>query len=110
MKVNMRVSLQNDLGANEFTELLVDIDNGNITEQEGEITIPNNQCDFVGDLITLTDRIYANIEYTTLDSLSWLKERAILTPTKESADKINEFMLEKLTTEQIKYESIDRVI
>ncbi|GFT40977.1 ATP-dependent DNA helicase [Nephila pilipes] len=64
----------------------------------------------MGDLISLTEKIYPNIEYATLDSLSWLKERAILTPTNESADKINEFLLEKLTTEQIKYESIDTVI
>ncbi|GFS43584.1 ATP-dependent DNA helicase [Nephila pilipes] len=78
-------------------------------QQEGKIIIPNNLCDTVGDLITLTDRIYPNIEYATFNSLSWLKERAILTPTNESADKINDFMLEKLTTEQIKYESIDTV-
>ncbi|GFT01865.1 hypothetical protein NPIL_668321 [Nephila pilipes] len=67
-----------------------------MAEQEGKITIPNDLCDTVADLIILTDRICPNIESATLDSSSWLKERAVLTPTNESADKINEFMLEKL--------------
>ncbi|GFS80470.1 ATP-dependent DNA helicase [Nephila pilipes] len=106
----MRVSLQNDLSAKEFSELLIDIGNGNITEQEGKITIPNNLCDIVGDLIPVIDKIYPSIEYATLNSLSWWKERAIPTPTNESADKINEFILEKLTTELMNYETIDTVI
>ncbi|GFT23118.1 hypothetical protein NPIL_74621 [Nephila pilipes] len=87
-----------DIVNNQCLILLEDIvtsmsGNGNTTEQEGKITIPNNLCDTMGDLITLTDRIYGNVEYGTLDSLSWLKERAILTPTNESADKINDFIL-----------------
>ncbi|GFT95182.1 ATP-dependent DNA helicase [Nephila pilipes] len=56
-------------------------------KQEGKITIPNNVYDTMGDLITLTDKLYPNIEYATLDSLSWLKKRVILTSTNESADK-----------------------
>ncbi|GFT40978.1 ATP-dependent DNA helicase [Nephila pilipes] len=42
LKVNMRVSLQNGLRAKEFSKLLIDIGNGNITEKEGKITILNN--------------------------------------------------------------------
>ncbi|XP_035230684.1 uncharacterized protein LOC118202619 [Stegodyphus dumicola] len=106
----MRVSLHNDLKAKEFSELLIDIGNGNITEQEGKIVIPDNLCNTVGDLITLTDRIHPNIEHVTLNSLSWLKERAVLTSTNKSADRINTFMPEKLTTEQMKYKSVDTVI
>ncbi|XP_044591468.1 ATP-dependent DNA helicase RRM3-like [Cotesia glomerata] len=110
LKVNMRVCLQNDLRAKEFSELLIDIGNGNLPEEEGKITIPSNLCETVGDLITLINRIYPNIQRGALDSLSWLKKRAILTPTNESADRIDTLLLEQQTTEHMKYESVDTVI
>ncbi|XP_074114110.1 ATP-dependent DNA helicase pif1-like [Cotesia typhae] len=110
LKVNMRVCLQNDLRAKEFSELLIDIGNGNLPEEERKITIPSNLCETVGELITLIDRIYPNIQRGALDSLSWLKERAILTPINESADRINTLLIEQQTTEHMKYESVDTVI
>ncbi|XP_074108440.1 ATP-dependent DNA helicase pif1-like [Cotesia typhae] len=110
LKVNMRVCLQNDLRAKEFSELLIDIGNGNLPEEERKITIPSNLCETVGELITLIDRIYPNIQRGALDSLSWLKERAILTPINESADRINTLLIERQTTEHMKYESVDTVI
>ncbi|XP_074102059.1 ATP-dependent DNA helicase pif1-like [Cotesia typhae] len=67
-------------------------------------------CETVGELITLIDRIYPNIQRGALDSLSWLKERAILTPINESADRINTLLIEQQTTEHMKYESVDTVI
>ncbi|XP_044591486.1 uncharacterized protein LOC123269716 [Cotesia glomerata] len=70
LKVNMRVCLQNDLRAKEFSELLIDIGNGNLPEEEGKITIPSNLCETVGELITLINRIYPNIQRGALDSLS----------------------------------------
>ncbi|XP_074097687.1 uncharacterized protein LOC141526552 [Cotesia typhae] len=110
LKVNMRVCLQNDLRAKEFSELLIDIGNGNLPKEERKITIPSNLCETVGELITLIDRIYPNIQRDALDSLSWLKERAILTPINESADRINTLLIEQQTTEHMKYESVDTVI
>ncbi|GFQ71964.1 ATP-dependent DNA helicase [Trichonephila clavata] len=54
---------------------------GKIKEVEGRINIPESLGNIVGDLITLTERIYPNIHQVGVDSSSWLKERAILTPT-----------------------------
>ncbi|GFT99520.1 ATP-dependent DNA helicase [Trichonephila clavipes] len=64
----------------------------------------------VGDLITLTERIYPNIHQVGVDCSSWLKERAILTPINDSANNINNFLLNKLSTKHAKYESVDLVM
>ncbi|GFX85757.1 ATP-dependent DNA helicase [Trichonephila clavipes] len=77
---------------------------------EGRINTPESLGNIVGDLITLTERIYPNIHQLGIDCSSWLKERAILTPTNDSANKINNFMLNKLTPKHAKYESVDSVM
>jgi len=41
---------------------------------------------------------------------TWLRERAILTPTNDSAVGINNSLLEKLNTEMVRYESLDSVV
>ncbi|GFW73498.1 ATP-dependent DNA helicase [Trichonephila clavipes] len=82
----------------------------NIKEMEGRINIPESLGNIVGDLITLTERIYPNIHQIGIDCSSWLKERAILTPTNDSANNINNFLLNKLTTKHAKYESVDSVM
>ncbi|GFQ85636.1 ATP-dependent DNA helicase [Trichonephila clavata] len=83
---------------------------GKIKEVEGRINIPESLGNIVGDLITLTERIYPTIHQVGVDSSSWLKERAILTPTNDSANNINNFLLNKLTTKHAKYESVDSVM
>lgn len=79
-------------------------------EEDGKIHILSNLCDVVKDLISLIDRICPKIHQAGVDNASWLKERAILTPTKDSANTINNFLLEKLLTELIKYKSVDSVM
>ncbi|GFW65337.1 ATP-dependent DNA helicase [Trichonephila clavipes] len=77
---------------------------------EGRINIPESLGNIVGDLITLTERIYPNTHQIGRDCSSWLKERAILTPTNDSANNINNFLLNKLTSKHAKYESVDIVM
>ncbi|GFW67307.1 ATP-dependent DNA helicase [Trichonephila clavipes] len=110
LKINMRVHLQHDLRAEMFSKLLIGIGDGKIKEMEGRINIPESLGNIVGDLITLTERIYPNIHQIGIDCSSWLKERAILTPTNDSANNINNFLLNKLTTKHAKYESVDSVV
>jgi len=105
----MRVHLHSDLKAEAFSSLLLQIGDGLFLEDEGRITIPDNLCIVVGDLISLTDRIYPNINLAGVNCVSWLKERAILTPTNESANDINNYILEKLPTKVVTYESVDSV-
>ena len=64
----------------------------------------------MGDLISFSDRIYPNIHQAREDCTSWLRERAILTPTNDSTNSINNFLLEKLLTEHMRYESVDSVV
>ncbi|GFT80803.1 ATP-dependent DNA helicase [Trichonephila clavipes] len=82
---------------------LIDIGEGKIKE----VNIPESLGNIVGDL---TERIYPNIHQVGVDCSSWLKERAILTPTNDSANNINYFLLNKLTTKHAKYESVDSVM
>ncbi|XP_053598602.1 uncharacterized protein LOC106693789 [Microplitis demolitor] len=110
LKINMRVHIQHDLRAEEFSKLLIDIGNGQISEVDGRISIPDNLGDIVDDLTTLTDKIYPDINKIGVNCSSWLKERAILTPTNDSANSINNYLIEKLSTNQMKYKSIDTVV
>ncbi|GFR22424.1 ATP-dependent DNA helicase [Trichonephila clavata] len=103
LKINMRIHLQHDLRAEMFSKLLIDIGDGKIKEVEGRINIPESLGNIVGDLITLTERIYLNIHQVGVDCSTWLKERAILTPTNDSANNINNFLLNKLTAKHAKY-------
>ncbi|XP_044591508.1 ATP-dependent DNA helicase PIF1-like [Cotesia glomerata] len=83
---------------------------GKIPEEDGRINVSYINCETVPDLITLTDKIYPNIDKAGDNCSSWLKERAILTPTNEQVNCINNFLLEKLPTEQVRYESVDKVL
>ncbi|CAH1099969.1 unnamed protein product [Psylliodes chrysocephalus] len=86
------------------------IGDGPISQVEGRIHIPDSLGNIVGDLITLTDKIYPNIHQIKVGYTSWSKERAILAPTNDSANIIKNFLLEKLPTDHIKYESVDTVV
>ena len=106
----MCVHLQHNLRAEEFSNLLLDVGDGKLLKEEGRINIPGNLCDLVGDLMSLSDRIYPNIQQAREDCTSWLRERAILTPTNDSANSINNFLLEKLPSEHMRYESVDSAV
>ncbi|GFW40734.1 ATP-dependent DNA helicase [Trichonephila clavipes] len=110
LRINVRVHLQHDLRAEFFSKLLIDIGDGKIKEVEGRINIPESLGNIVGDLITLTERICPHIHQIGIDCSSWLKERAILTPTNDSANNINNFMLNKLTNKHAQYDSVDSVM
>ncbi|KAH0563715.1 hypothetical protein KQX54_004994 [Cotesia glomerata] len=60
-------------------------------EVDGRISIPDNLGDIVDDLTTLTDKIYPDINKIGVNYSSWLKERAILTPTNDSANRLTTF-------------------
>ncbi|KAH0561102.1 hypothetical protein KQX54_013053 [Cotesia glomerata] len=72
---------------------------GNIPQEDGRIKVSCMGYEIVPELITLTDKIYPNIDKADKNCSSWLKERAILTPTNEQANCINNLLLEKISTE-----------
>ncbi|XP_074106849.1 uncharacterized protein LOC141532417 [Cotesia typhae] len=106
----MRVCLQPNSKVQDFAKVLLDMGDGKIPEEEGKISISSIFCYTVPDLISLTHKIYPDIEKAGVHCSSWFKERAILTPTNEQANYINNLLIEKLTTAQAKYQSVDQVI
>ncbi|CAH1102748.1 unnamed protein product [Psylliodes chrysocephalus] len=84
LRLNMRVHLQHDSRAEEFSKLLLNIGDGQISQVEGRIHIPDS-LNIVGDLITLIDKIYPNIHQIEVGCTSWLTEGAILAATNDSA-------------------------
>ncbi|XP_074100590.1 uncharacterized protein LOC141528444 [Cotesia typhae] len=58
----MRVHLQPNSKAEEFSKILIDIGDGKIPEEDGRINVSYINCETIPDLITLTDKIYPNIE------------------------------------------------
>ena len=106
----MRVHLKGDLKAGEFSDLILQIGEGRLSEEIGKIVIPENLCSVVEDISTLADMIYHGLQDTEMKSSCWLRERAILTPTNDSAMSINQLLLEKLPSDVFRYESIDSVV
>lgn len=51
LKIDMRVYIQHEIRAEEFSKLLIDKGNKQIPEVEGKISMPENLCDIV-DLTT----------------------------------------------------------
>ncbi|XP_046666446.1 uncharacterized protein LOC124358198 [Homalodisca vitripennis] len=51
-----------------------------------------------------------DLKNVELKDLSWFKERAILTPKNDTAESINNLLLEKLPSEIVHYQSVDSVV
>lgn len=58
----------------------------------------------------MAEKIYPDLTNFYLKDVSWLKERAILTPKNDTAANINNTLLEKLPTEIVQYQSVDSVV
>lgn len=110
LRVNMWVHLKGSLKADEFSSLLLQIGNGNLPEENGKVNITKDLCEVVCDLTTLAEKIYPDLTNFYLKDVSWLKERAILTPKNDTAANINNTLLEKLPTEIVQYQSVDSVV
>lgn len=110
LSINMRVQLQNDPSAREFSEQLLKIGNGTIPidNTSGLITLPNNFCTISQSKEELIDSVFPNIvrHYKNHD---WLRERAILAPKNASVNEINFQIQEKLPGAVTTYKSIDTV-
>lgn len=110
LSVNMRVHLQSDLMAGEFSRLLLTIGDGMLEEHDGKVNLPKSLCRTVENIDQLCEGVYPNVCENSLNSAPWLRERAILTPTNELASGINNLLIEKLPTELMTYESVDSVV
>ncbi|XP_025424420.1 uncharacterized protein LOC112693526 [Sipha flava] len=107
----MRVYLKGDPEAEDFSNLLLQIGNGDLHEDDDrKVNIPNNLCAVVKDIKSLSEQIYLNLNNLHSENLTWLNERAILTPKNDTAASINDSLLDQLPTEIVKYPSVDSVV
>ena len=110
LKKNMRVLLGCDVSAEQFSELLLEIGNGEYPVVERKITIPSDLGLVVTTLSDLIVKIYPDIENIMQKSTEWICERAILTPKNNMAAVINKIILDSFEGIEMEYKSVDSVI
>ncbi|GBP64697.1 ATP-dependent DNA helicase PIF1 [Eumeta japonica] len=108
LKTNMRLSLssrENRL----FSEMLLKVNNGKLTQSDGRINL-ENLCVLIDNIQDLVNNVYPDIHNISCKTISWFKERAILSPTNEQVDKVNNLILAKIDTPTQIYYSVDTVL
>lgn len=110
LKKNMRVHLGGDISAGKFSELLLQIGDGEYPESDGNVIIPADLGLVVTTLPKLIAKIYPDIADIKNKSMDWLCERAILTPKNDRAAIINDILLKSFQGEEMEYRSVDTVL
>ncbi|XP_042912618.1 uncharacterized protein [Parasteatoda tepidariorum] len=109
LKTNMRVHLTGQVFAQEFANNLVRLGNGDISgDKEGLIDVEN-----IGNRVATTDELKEMVFPNILENYcnpQWLCERAILSPTNDIVNVINNKLLKKLPGALEIYKSIDAVM
>ncbi|XP_055845040.1 uncharacterized protein LOC129911312 [Episyrphus balteatus] len=106
---NVRVLLQNDPTAAEFSKQLLKIGNGELPlDIDGQITFPNNFCSLSESNAALIQSVFPNI-VNNYQNYDWLSQRCILACTNKDVISINEEILNKIPGEIVIYKSIDTV-
>lgn len=110
LKINMRVRMQNDPSALEFSKQLLQLGNGKLQiDAAGLIQLPTNFCTISQSKEQLINSVFPNIlqHYKNHD---WLRERAILAPKNTHVNEINFHIQEKLPGAVTTYKSVDNVM
>ncbi|KMQ89299.1 atp-dependent dna helicase pif6-like protein [Lasius niger] len=97
----MRVHLNGDVSAEQFSALLLKIGDGEYPESEGKVAIHEGLGSIVTTIADLTARIYPDIANIGEKSMDWLCERAILTPKNDNAAIINDYLLKSFKGEEM---------
>ncbi|KFM63116.1 hypothetical protein X975_02263, partial [Stegodyphus mimosarum] len=108
LKTNMRVSSssrENRL----FPEMLLKVGNGELAQSEERINL-ENLCVLIDNIQELVNNVYPDIDNISYKTISWFKERAILSPTNEQVDKVNNLILSKIDAPTKIYYSVDTVL
>ncbi|GBP05743.1 ATP-dependent DNA helicase PIF1 [Eumeta japonica] len=108
LKTNMRVSSssrENRL----FPEMLLKVGNGELTQSEGRINL-ENLCVLIDNIKELVNKVYPDIDDISYKTISWFKERTILSPTYEQVDKVNNLIISKIDAPTKIYYSVDTVL
>ncbi|XP_050053844.1 uncharacterized protein LOC126549245 [Aphis gossypii] len=93
LKNNMRVLCTDQDNINFVKDLLL-IGKGEFQATNDKINI-KSFCNSVPTITKLIQNVYPNIQNISSKSLKWFQERAILSPTNEQVDKINDLILSR---------------
>ncbi|XP_008187231.1 uncharacterized protein LOC103310509 [Acyrthosiphon pisum] len=104
----MRVALQNDPSAAEFSRQLLALGNGHIPIDvlTGLISFPANFCEFTSSKEELITKVFPSIE-VNYNNLDWMSERAILAARNKDVDSLNFTVRSKISGELRSYKSVD---
>ena len=109
LSTNIRVHLHNDNNAGDFSQLLLQVGNGeisNVAQSSYQIEMPIELANAIKSVDRLIENVYPDIQNNFRD-LEWLMERAILAPHNHTVDEINNCVLDKIPGENVTYRSID---
>ena len=68
-----------------YPEMLLKVGNGELIQREGRINL-ENLCVLIDNIQELVNNVYPDIDNISYKTISWFKERAILSPTNEQVD------------------------
>lgn len=110
LTTNVRVELQNDPSAAEFSKQLLDIGNGTFRTDgsSGLITLPTTFCNAVKSKKELVENVFPNIA-RNFKNHSWLSERAILAGKNKDVNDLNASILQEIDEQFFAYKSIDTI-
>lgn len=108
---NMRVQIQNNPTAEEFSKQLLEIGDGKmpINPITQNIKLPQNFCNIVSTQNELIQKVFPNIE-VNYSHHQWLSERAILAAKNIDVDVINLTIQNMINTQLFTFKSIDTVV
>ena len=108
LKIYMRVS-SSSREKRLFPGMLFKGGNDELTQSEGRNNI-QNLCVLIDNIQELVNNVYPDIDNISHTTISWFKERAILQPTNEQVDKVNNLILSKIDASTKIYYSVDTVL
>ena len=104
LRENMRVKLSGSKEVKEFAEWLLTIGNG--TCGENKLSIPRGMLTDEDNLESLTKFVFPDIELNYKNT-KWMAERAILCPTNNETEEVNNYILTNFPGEELVFKSID---
>ncbi|XP_061394301.1 uncharacterized protein LOC133329850 [Musca vetustissima] len=111
LTTNMRVALQNDKSALQFSKQLLDLGNGKmpVNSETNSITFPGDFCKMTQSIEDLIISIFPNIE-CNFKNTQWLCERALLAAKNVDVNYMNNIILNRIVGSLKTYNSIDTVM
>ncbi|CAB3251817.1 unnamed protein product [Arctia plantaginis] len=107
---NMRVQLQNDQSAAQFSKQLLAVGNGKVPVDatSGLITLTNDFCRFVDSQLALNENVFPNIS-ENYQNYAWLSERAILAANNNDVHALNFTIQSKIAGDLVTYKPVDSI-